>query len=276
MNATVSTSKRSSSVPWERVWQSQPTAVKDDVLLSRERSSKRWSLIVERIVRAFGSIRGLTTVELGSGRGDLSALLAERGATVTLVDSCETALDQARVRFDRLGLSATYRRADFLDAAFADGQRHDVSLSSGVIEHFKNEDRTRTVRAHFDVLAPGGMTVISVPHAHCPTYRLWKLYLELRGWWPYGMEIPYTKRELDRRTRDAGFARVEAHCTGLLQSIGTHWFQRVLGRRPGWTDRTCPLDSMLGFTLLVFGWRGDAKSDVECRKHSAGSAVNDG
>lgn len=276
MNATVSKSKRFSSVSWERVWQSQPTAVKDDVLLSRERLSKRWSLIVERLERAFGSIRGITTVELGSGRGDLSALLAERGATVTLVDSCETALNQARVRFDRLGLTATYQRADFLDAAFPDGRQYDLSLSSGVIEHFKNDDRTRTVRSHFDVLAPGGMTVISVPHAHCPPYRLWKLYLELRGWWPYGMEIPYTKRELARRTRDAGFARVEAHCAGLLQSIGTHWFQRVFGGRPGWTDRSCPLDSMLGFTLLVFGWRGGAEREVEPRKVSAGPAVNVG
>ena len=49
---------------------------------------------------AFGRIKGLNTIELGSGRGDLSVLLAERGANVTLLDASDAALEQARERFD--------------------------------------------------------------------------------------------------------------------------------------------------------------------------------
>ena len=223
-------------------------------MLARERASKRWALIVEHLETTFGSMRGLSAVELGSGRGDLSTLLAERGVEVTLVDSCTKALDQARTRFDRLGLHARYEQADFLSPAFAEGRRYDISLSSGVIEHFIADERTRSIRAHQVVLRDPGLAIISVPHAHCPPYRLWKRYLELRGWWPYGVEIPYAKRELVRRARDAGFARTEARCTSLLHSLGTHWVQRLFGVRPGWTDGSCALDSVMGSTLILFGW----------------------
>ena len=222
--------------------------------MERERASKRWALIVERLEATFGSLRGLTTVELGSGRGDLSALLAERGAEVTLIDSCAQALDQARTRFDRLGLPAWFKQADFFDSGFVGRNLYDVSLSSGVIEHFIGDERTRSIKAHRVVLKDRGMTMISVPHAHCPPYRLWKRYLELRGWWPYGTERPYAKRELTRRTIEAGFAETESQCTGLLQSIGSHWVQRLFGVRPAWTDRSCALDSLMGSTLIMFGY----------------------
>ncbi|MCH7592726.1 MAG: class I SAM-dependent methyltransferase [Planctomycetes bacterium] len=266
MNAPTSTASQPSSVSWERVWRSEPTAAKDATLLARERASKRWALIVERLEATFGSIRSLSAVELGSGRGDLSALLAERGAEVTLVDSCEQALDQARTRFDRLGLAARFEQADFLDPAFARRRRYDISLSSGVIEHFIRDERTRSIRAHQVVLEEHGMAIISVPHAHCPPYRLWKRYLELRGWWPYGVEIPYAKRELVRRAREAGFASTETQCTGLLQSIGSHWVQRLFGVRPAWTDGSCALDSLMGSTLILFGWTKPATGKGEpCR-----------
>lgn len=264
MNATSTPTARSGSgVAWERVWRSEPTAARDATLLARERGSKRWALIVERLEATFGSIRGLSAVELGSGRGDLSALLAERGAEVTLVDSCAQALDQARTRFDRLGFTARFEEADFLDPAFARRRRYDISLSSGVIEHFIGDERTRSIRAHQVVLKDHGMAIISVPHAHCPPYRLWKRYLELRGWWPYGVEIPYARRELVRRAREAGFASTEARCTGLLQSIGTHWVQRLFGVRPAWTDGACALDSLMGSTLILFGWI-DRQAGVAC------------
>lgn len=256
--ATTPTVHSDSSVPWERVWRSEPTPDKDAVLLNRERDSKRWGLVVDRIEATFGSIRGISTVELGSGRGDLSALLAERGADVTLVDSCSQALDQARARFDRLGLSARFEQADFLAPDFAKQRQYDVSLSSGVIEHFRDDQRTQSIAAHRVVLKDRGLTVISVPHAHCPPYRLWKRYLEFRGWWPYGVELPYAKGELVRRAIDAGFARTDAQCTGLLHSIGTHWVQRLLKIRPAWTDNACSLDSWLGSSLILFGWTEQA------------------
>lgn len=240
---------------WERVWRHLPSDAKDDAALARERRSPRWRTIVARLKATFGAIDGLKTVELGSGRGDLSVLLAREGARVTLIDYSDVALELAGRRFKRLGLDARFARADMLGEMGAWRDAFDVSASYGVIEHFKGRDRTRVVRAHHDVIRPGGLAVISVPNAWCVPYRLWKAYLEFRGWWPYGMEIPYSRGELLDRARRAGFARSRLDCTGLWQSIGDQWGRSVLGRGPDWVDKPSRWDPVMGFNLVLFGWR---------------------
>ena len=242
---------------WDRVWSQHRSAQKDDALLARELRSPRFKAIVSRLESTFGSIRGLKTIELGCGRGDLSALMARRGAEVTLFDHSEAGLDEAKWRFDRLGLQAQYGTGDILGSLDAWNGRYDVVLSSGVIEHFAGEERTETVRAHCKVLKPGGLAVISVPNARCLPYRAWKCYLELRGWWPYGMEVPYTRRELLRRCRRVGFARIETQCHGFWQSVGDHWYRRLMGHGPDWVARPSLLDAWMGFVLLLFAWRAD-------------------
>lgn len=240
---------------WDALWRHQPSAAKDDALIERERMSPRWTRIREELVRVFGRVDGLRTIELGSGRGDLSLLLAQAGARVTLLDSSERALEQARARFDRLDAAATFVCGDMLGDLAPVCEGFDVSLSSGVIEHFRDDDRNRVLRSHLDVLVPGGLTVVSVPHAHCPPYRLWKLYLEARGWWPYGMEIPYSRGEIVRRSRQVGFQDARATCLGFWQSVSDHWGRSILHRSWDWSRRRSILDGTLGMTLLMFGRR---------------------
>ena len=240
------------------MWRHTPSAARDDALLDRERRSPRWSFIVERLEATFGAVAELETVELGSGRGDLSVLLAERGARVTLLDASDKALDQARRRFDRLDLPARFARADLLGPLDLWRDRFDLALSSGVIEHFRGAERTQALRAHWTVIRHGGAAIVSVPNAWCLPYRLWKLYLELRGWWPYGTEVPYAKSELLRRACDSGFEAVEACCIGFWQSVGDHLGRSLLGGGPDWIDRPSPLDGIMGMSLLLWGRRPQA------------------
>lgn len=240
---------------WDRVWQYCPGAAEDDARLARELQHPRWGGIVDRLTSTFGSIRGLRTVELGSGRGDVSVLLARCGADVTLLDYSDRALSQARRRFDRLGLRATYARADLTQGLHDYAARFDVAASYGVIEHFRGRMRTRVVRAHHDVLRPGGLAVISVPNAACLPYRLWKAYLDLRGWWPYGMEQPYTRRELTRRAVRAGFVKSETMTMAFGQAVHASWYRRVFARRLDDPGRPSRLDRWMGSTLVLFGWR---------------------
>ena len=240
---------------WDRLWRHRPSDAKDDALLARERRGPRWAMIAERLEATFETIEGLRTIELGSGRGDLSVLLAQRGARVTLLDASNAALEQAGHRFDRLGLTARLEQGDMFATADAWRDRFDVALSSGVVEHFKGGERTRAIRAHRAVMRPGGLAVISVPHAWCVPYRLWKLYLDLLRRYPYGMEIPYTRREIVSRARRAGFERVETHGLAFWQSVGGHWYKTLLGRRAVWADAPSRLDDMMGLVLLMFGWR---------------------
>ena len=128
-------------------------------------------------------------------------------------------------------------------------------MSLGVIEHFRGENRQRILRAHFDVIRDGGICIVGVPHASCPPYRLWKLCLESIRWWPYGLEIPYTKRELRNRALQAGFHNPSVHCIGFWQSIGDFWLKDVLRKNVDWVDRKSWLDRWWGANLLVIAKR---------------------
>lgn len=242
---------------WERLWRDAPDVRKDHDILLRERKGPRWSALRERLAATFGTLRGLRTIELGSGRGDVSVLLAQAGADVTLLDYAPRALDLARERFRRLGLEARFIRADFLVDRLDLAEQFDVALSIGVVEHFKDDNRTAALRAHHDVLRPGGVVAVSVPYAGCPTYRLWKAWLEWRGWWPYGLEIPYTRRELRRRAREAGFHDIRLDTFGWRESCTDHFHRQLLRRNVPVDPSRSPLDRWVGAVLLLLARRED-------------------
>ena len=112
------------------------------------------------------------------------------------------------------------------------------------------------IRAHHDVLRPGGLALISVPNAACASYRVWKMLLEVPRWWPYGLEIPYSRAELVRRAATAGFTQIQVFATGFWQSLGDHWLRgfpwRCLKQRhPDWSARRSRLDELMGAVLLL-------------------------
>ncbi|UCE59590.1 MAG: class I SAM-dependent methyltransferase [Phycisphaerales bacterium] len=270
MNRMLSIDEPSTGLPdtgqrgvWDRFWKHRPSAEKDDALLARESRGPRFQLVLDRLKSTFGSIKGLRTVELGSGRGDLSALLVKEGAEATLLDRSESALNEAKWRFDRLGLNARFDIGDITGSLEPWRDRFDVAMSLGVIEHFQDDQRTQVIRAHHDVLKPGGLAIISAPNAWCIPYRVWKFYLQHRGWWPYGMELPYTKDELVNRAHRAGFARAVIHALGFWQSIGDYWGPMLLKRKPDWWNRRSVLDAWAGVVLLLFAWRGQSRIHVE-------------
>lgn len=247
---------------WDQLWAKNPSHSKDDAHLEREASSDRWTTIVDRIEKTFGSLKGLSSIELGSGRGDFSALLAPRGVKVTLLDASTKALDQAKHRFDRLGIDAQFTTGDLLGDLKPWRGQYDLSLSSGVIEHFKGANRSRVVSAHHEVLAPGGLSIMSVPNAWCVPYRVWKFYLELRGWWPYGMEIPYSPKELVRRARAEGFESVHPQCFGFWESLRIHWMKGLFRCDVDWPNRVSYVDKVMGLALVVFARRTQESAAV--------------
>ncbi len=241
---------------WDRLWRHAPSDAKDDALLARERRSPRFAAILRYLESTFGGVRGLRTVELGSGRGDLSALLAERGASVALLDASQAALGQARRRFERLGLPADFVRADLLVPPPETIGAFDVALSTGVIEHFRGNDRTQALQSHRALLGDGGTAIVSVPNAWCVPYRLWKLYLEARHCWPYGMEIPYSVGELRRRAEQAGLTSCAVCGLGFWQSVGDHWLRGVFHRQVDWIGHKSLLDGVSGMSLLLLARKG--------------------
>lgn len=244
---------------WETIWARERTAEEDDTLLQRERDGERWQRARDVIATSFGSIEDLRSVELGSGRGDFSVMLAEKGAAVTLVDTNAAALSSARRRFDRLGLSADTKQDDLF--AFARGfgggtaGAFDVAVSLGVIEHFDGAARTLALKAHLDLLRPGGLAIVSVPHAWSWPYRLWKRRLETANAWPYGFEKPFSRRELIARAGEAGFARCECFTFGFRQFVSDRMHERLGRAKPRVAVGLSALDRWFGAAIVLFAWR---------------------
>lgn len=155
-----------------------------------------WAQIKASLEQNFGSISGLNVIEVGAGSGTYGAIFARHGAKVTVLDYSENALQTSRELYLSLGIDATFILADALSLNEDLKGKYDVSMSFGLAEHFSDQQRLQIIRSHFELLKPNGMTFISVPNLACWPYRLWKYRRTVTGKWNFGMEIPYSRKEL--------------------------------------------------------------------------------
>lgn len=68
-------------------------------------------------------------------------------------------IDGLTEAFRRAGVKGEFIREDFLE--WATKRRFDVVFSCGFVEHFTNFDAV--IRRHWDLVAPGGLLILSVP-----------------------------------------------------------------------------------------------------------------
>jgi glycosyltransferase involved in cell wall biosynthesis/SAM-dependent methyltransferase len=80
-------------------------------------------------------------------------------------------------------------------------RKADLVFSVGLIEHFERRQTREAVRAHFDVLRPGGIAIITFP---TPTllYRLTRRFIEILGMWKFPDERPLEPPEVVAAVRD--------------------------------------------------------------------------
>ncbi|MCK6553710.1 methyltransferase domain-containing protein [Candidatus Binatia bacterium] len=260
MNGT-STSRSQPGV-WRAVW--QDTHLTEEGVrktIRREQRTLRWRAIRDALVRHFGGVRGLRTIELGAGTGDISLLLAIEGAVTTLLDANDRALDLARFKFGVAGLQPVCVTGDLLALDPELRGRFDVAVSYGTVEHFAGYDRELACRGHVAAVRPGGMVAISVPNAHCFPYRARKWWQETRGTWIWGLEIPYTRRELDRMASRIGLAQWFIHGSSFLRDWDQFLLNPVTARIERYTgfhfERRTPFDPYWGHALTLIGHTRD-------------------
>lgn len=191
---------------WDKVWKISSSIKKDIYTLEKEEHSIRWQRMERLILKKYGSFKDLDVIELGAGAGTYAALIAKRGARVTILDYSNNALARSKYFFARNGVSAEYIQQNALSLSADVVGRYNVSMSFGLTEHFKGPDRIKINKAHFDVLRKGGITFISVPNAYNLPYRIFKFIAECVGKWNYGEEYPYTRNELRHLCRTIGVA----------------------------------------------------------------------
>jgi SAM-dependent methyltransferase len=114
------------------------------------------------IWRMLGDVAGLDVLDAGCGTGYLSAKLAQRGARVRAVDFAPGMLEQARSRFQRLGLALEPVEDDCCTLHSVPDASQDRVVSNYVLQDL--EDLPAAARAFSRVLRPGGHAVVVFGH----------------------------------------------------------------------------------------------------------------
>ncbi len=156
-------------------------------------------------------LKGKKVLDVGCGGGILSESMARRGADVTGIDLGEDNLKAASIHAEQSGLEHTLRYQNIPVEALAakHAGQFDVVTCMEMLEHVP--DPSAIVQACFDLLAPGGVCVLSTINRNPKSYLFaiigaeYVLGLLERGTHDYGKFI--TPAELDKMAINAGFTR---------------------------------------------------------------------
>lgn len=170
---------------------------------------------------------GWRVLETGCGWGSISATLAIRGRTVTLMDWSHDIVCGGVSLLQACGAPGQGICADLTDPLpFADNS-FDCVWSSGVLEHFRRGQQVQILKESARVAKHKVISL--VPNALSLAYRLGKWQMERTGTWEFGYEQPTISQ------------------ISLFQSVGLINVREtsVHAERSGWFLRDLPMAKYL-------------------------------
>lgn len=248
---------------WDSFWKKYNFGVKEDKqIIRQELSSIRWKKIEKRVISKYGSLNGLNVIEIGSGRGEVSTLMALKGANITLIDYSEIALDKARALFKNIGIKANFINADIKNIPRNLLNTFDISMSFGLVEHFDYPLRRDVVKIHADLLKPDGISFIAVPNVYCLPYRFFMKLSQILGYSSEGgLEIPFSRLELKKIAVSAGFKTYEIVGSSFIRDSLYFLFTKYISHLTGWKliidisgfEIPSIFDNYFGYSLVLVG-----------------------
>jgi len=158
---------------------------------------------------------GDSMLELGSGTGELSAILGIHGKIPHLLDFSAESIDYAKALFKELGVKGYFYCADILEGIPIETSSVDWVWSSGLLEHFSDEQIIEILRESVRVCKKGVMSL--VPNASSIFYRIGKFKMEQEGTWLYGKETPkFTMKEY---FKSVSLKNIEEYSVGPYHSL---------------------------------------------------------
>lgn len=263
---------------WENMWE-QTQVDEFEAWVQKESNGVRGGKIFAYVEKHLGALRGLKTIEVGSGPGIYSMVFARKGAKVTLLDYSQTALKMAEDYFEKANVPADFRYGDAftLDESFYG--KFDVAMSFGTIEHYRYPDRFKIAKIHLDLVKPGGIVAISVPNQWFFPHEILKAFLIRRKKWFLGYEGAFSRIELKRLRERLLLENAEIAGSGFLSDMARYrniflnlqmlsrWVpQRWKRKELSIFDRKSFLDDFLGSDLVLLGIkpRGDPGRNKNC------------
>jgi ubiquinone/menaquinone biosynthesis C-methylase UbiE len=122
-----------------------------------------------------GPLSSRRVLDVGCGDGTYALIAADKGASVTAVDTTESMMEAARGRAFEARVEIRFERADASRLPFNDDS-FDVVLAVTVLCFV--EDATLAVKEAARVLAPGGRLVL----ADLNRWSTWAAWRRARGW----------------------------------------------------------------------------------------------
>jgi len=159
--------------------------------------------------------RSLPVLDLGCGYGRQAIPLARRGYRVEAVDLSPGLLDVARDLAAKYQVTITFREVNLVTDRYSDRTDWRQVCLFDVIEHMPPEHRVEVIRRITEVMAPGGVLLISLPSRELDSlsvrvaHRLLRMIVTKSRL--EGKEHPYifpTRAEMERMVSSA-FEAVE-------------------------------------------------------------------
>lgn len=196
-----------------------------------------------------------TVLDLGSGRGDHSAVLALSGRLPTLLDWSKENLDFSARLFNAMGVRGQFCLGDATKPLPFKSNSFDTVFSCGVFEYFTS-DTIKTILAEaFRVSSK--RVIIMVPNAFSLAYRIGKWYMEKTGRWPWGGEVPsYTLKHYFRafgNVRTTEFSIAAQHSLIFLTMPTGEAIKEVFTRLWKFRDHSKPALLRQGYLLVAVG-----------------------
>lgn len=147
--------------------------------------------IMEQILSCV-SFENKTVLELGAGTGRLSYLALKNGAKkVTLVDSSERAIALSKQLFKSIPPNSyNIICSDIFN--FESIDKFDIVFSSGLIEHFKNDDRLKIIEHHVSLSSQNCVIVHPSDTVYAVFFNNFPLSKRL-----YGFQKSFSINEID-------------------------------------------------------------------------------
>lgn len=149
-------------------------------------------------------------IELGSGSGHLSAILAEKGYSTTLMDFSPKALQKSQDLFELKGLGGNFIAGDIFNVDHLLSKPYDVAWNSGVMEHF-NESELRELFKKISTVIKNYYLCI-VPNPQSLPYLLFRYKAMKQGHWLYGLE--FLRNNYEQIAQSAGFELIKKNYVG--------------------------------------------------------------